>query len=145
MMSRTRPHTTSQQSRHAKRLWAVLRAGTFQHVMCPELLNSGGMPEARWLSALGRRAAQSWSLTSDSQRSAEWWSKPTAVIRSWPELWGSSFKHVSKTPGIMKRSWPEATPVALEPWHYEESQWASHARPGLQVASPLPFHSHACI
>lgn len=26
---------------------------SFQHVMCPELLNSGRMPEARWLSALG--------------------------------------------------------------------------------------------
>lgn len=30
---------------------------------------------------------------------------------------GSSLKHVKQTPGAMKRSWPGATPVALEPWH----------------------------
>lgn len=30
---------------------------------------------------------------------------------------GSSLKHVRKTPGTMKGSWPRATPVAVEPWH----------------------------
>lgn len=73
--------------------------------------------EAWWLSALG--GEQCWGLITDSRHSAKWWCKPTAVVRSWPDLSGRSLKHVSKTHGITKRSRPEATPVALEPWHYK--------------------------
>lgn len=40
---------------------------SFQHAMCPKLLNSGGMPEALWLSVLGgeqRRAGASYLTVS---------------------------------------------------------------------------------
>lgn len=41
---------------------------------------------------------------------------------------GSSLnKHLKQTPGAMKRSWPGATPVALEPWHL----WRKVSGPAL--------------
>lgn len=96
-----------------------------------------------------RRAAQRWGLVPDGQHSAEWWCKPTAVLRSWPDLCGSSLKHVSKTHGITKRSRPEATPVALEPWHYKgklvskpHSTWIAC---GLNLSHCTSMHAHELL